>query len=195
MSRNSKIVVGIIAGILVVCCLGVVIAATVLPSMVAEFADEAFVEDPAQAADIAASMVDYQLPAGFSEEGGMNFFGIKTVFITSNRNLGAMIMLMQFPEEMATNEEEMRQQMEEAFRQQRGSQNYELRLIESEETFINDAPATLLYYEGVDDSGTEIRQVIGVFETKDSGSGMLMLISPKNGWEESGLDTFIDSLE
>jgi hypothetical protein len=44
MSRNTKIVVGIIGGILAVCCLIAIVAALVLPQMFENFADG--VDDP-----------------------------------------------------------------------------------------------------------------------------------------------------
>ena len=103
-------------------------------------------------------------------------------------------MLMQFPETMAGNEEDMRQQMEDAFANQQGSQNYEVAFISSETKTINGEPATLSFYEGVDDAGNEIRQVIGIFETKDGNTGMMMIVAQKNNWEAAGLERFLESL-
>jgi uncharacterized membrane protein SpoIIM required for sporulation len=49
MSRNTKIVLGIVGGLLVICCLGVVIAVAFIPDMLANFADNAFTEDAEEA--------------------------------------------------------------------------------------------------------------------------------------------------
>jgi hypothetical protein len=194
MSKNTKIVVGIIVGILLICCIGAAIAATILPRMASDFAEGAIIENPAQAAEIASSMVDYTLPPGFVEEGGMSILGIKTVFISSSAETGSAIVLMQFPAGMEGNEASMQQQMEDAFANQSGSQNYSVDYVSTETKTINGQPANLAFYEGTDDSGGEIRQVIGVFETKDGNTGMLMVIAPKNGWEQAGLERFLDSL-
>ncbi len=194
MSKNTKIVVGIVVGVLVVCCLGAGIVVTILPRVAKNFADEAVIENPTQAAEVASSMLDYELPPSFTEAGGMNFFGIKTVFIESKTEDSA-IMLMQFPAEMAGNENQMQQQLEDAFSQQRGSQNLELSYVGSESVTINDAPATLAIYEGTDDLGRNIRQIIGVFETKDGNTGMLMLFGFTADWEKIGMETFLNSLK
>lgn len=194
MSKNTKIVIGIIVGILLICCIGAGIAATILPRMAGNFAEEMFIEDPEQAAEIASSMLDYTLPAGFEEEFGMSFFGIKTVFISSTTDFTTMIMLMQFPETMAQDEEQMRQQFEQAFANQRNTQNYEVEFVSSETKTINGEPATLSFYDGVDQNGNDIRQAIGVFETKDGGIGMMMVVAESDNWEESGMERFLDSL-
>lgn len=194
MSKNSKIVIGIALGVLIVCCLGAGIAITILPRMLENFAQDAVIENPDQAADVASSMLDYELPPQFTEAAGMSFFGIKTVFIATEDD-ESMIMLMQFPAEMAGNEEQMQQQMEDAFSQQAGSENYDLAFTGSEDVTINDAPATLISYEGTDSSGNSVRQIIGFFETKDGNAGMMMLVGPASDWEGAGFETFLDSLK
>jgi len=193
MSKNTKIVVGIIVGVLIVCCVGAGIAAVVLPRMAVNMVEGAVVEDPEQAAAVASSMLDYELPSGFTEAGGMNFLGIKTVFFGS-QNDEAAIMMMQFPAEMAGNEAQMRQQMEEAFSQQQGSGDFHLSYISTESITINDAPAALTMYEGTDEAGNTVRQVIGFFETKDGNAGMLMLFGAASSWEEAGFERFLESI-
>jgi hypothetical protein len=194
MSKNTKIVVGIMVGVLIVCCLVAGIAAVVLPRMVANVAESAVVEDPEQAAAVASSILDYELPSGFTEAGGMNILGVKTVFFGS-QNDQAAIMMMQFPAEMAGNEAQMQQQMEDAFAQQQGSGDFNLNYISTETVTINDAPATLTMYEGTDESGNTVRQVIGFFETKDGNAGMLMLFGAASAWEEAGFERFLESMQ
>jgi len=195
MSRNTKIVLGVIGGILVACCLLVAVAVIFLPNLAENFLEQSFTEDPAQAEEVAQSIVDYELPAGFDEEGAMSFFGIQTVFISSENNAESMIMLMEFPEGMAGNEEQMREQMEEAFASQIGAGNYDVEFVESREATINDEPATLGVYEGSDDQGNEVRQIIGVFESKSGNTAMMMIFGTLRNWDNNDFDDFIDSLQ
>lgn len=192
MSRNTKIVVGIIAGIVGVCCLIAVIAVLVLPRMFSNFAEN--VDDPAAAAEIAGSIVDYDLPSGYEEQGAMNLLGFRMAFI-SGRDEQTVIMLAEFPDALAGDEDQMQQQMRDAFANQSGSQNVNVEFVGSEDITINGSGATLATYEGTDDQGNGMRQLIGVFETKNGSSGMLMIFGGLDSWDESGISGFIDSLE
>lgn len=192
MSRNTKIVVGIIAGILGVCCIIAIVAALVLPRMFETFAES--VDDPAAAADVAESIVDYDLPSGYEEQGAMNLFGFRMAFITGSDE-NSMIMLAEFPAGLAGDEEQMQQQMRDAFANQTGAQNVDLEYVGSEDVTINGAEATLGTYEGTDGQGNSVRQIIGVFETKSGSPGMLMIFGNQDNWDEGGISRFLDSLE
>ena len=192
MSRNTKIVIGIIGGILGVCCLIAIVAALVLPRMFQNFA--AGIDDPAEAAEVAASIVDYELPSGFEEQGAMNFLGFRMAFI-SGRDEESMIMLAEFPASLAGDEAQMQQQMRDAFANQTGRQNVSLEYVGSEDVTINGSETTLGTYEGTDGQGNNVRQVIGVFETKSGSPGMLMIFGNQDNWDEGGISRFLDSLE
>lgn len=192
MSRNTKIVVGIIAGILGVCCIIAIVAALLLPQMAERFAQN--VSDPAAAEEVAGSIVDYDLPSGYEEQGAMNFFGFRMAFITGTSEQ-SMIMLAEFPASMAGDEDQMQQQMRDAFANQTGNQNVSLEFVGSEEVTINDQKVTLGTYEGTDENGTGFRQILGVFEAKSGSPAMLMIMGPSDGWDEDGISRFIDSLE
>ncbi len=192
MSRNTKIVIGIIGGILGVCCLIAIVAVLVLPRMVERFA--ANIDDPAEAAKVAESIIDYELPAGFEEQGAMNLLGFRMAFI-SGSNEQSMIMLAEFPATLAQDEEQMQQQMRDAFANQTGRQNVSLEFVGSEDVVINGVETTLGTYEGTDSQGNNLRQIVGVFEAKSGSPGMLMILGDKDNWDEGGISRFLDSLK
>ena len=193
MSRNTKIVIGIIGGILGVCCLIAIVAALVLPRMFQNFAEG--IDDPAEAAEVAESIVDYDLPSGYNEQGAMNFLGFRMAFITGPSE-ESMIMLAEFPAALSGDEAQMQQQMRDAFANQTGTgRNVYLEFVSSEDVTINGAEATLGTYEGTDGQGNNIRQIVGVFEAKSGNPGMLMIFGDLNNWDEGGISQFIDSLE
>lgn len=192
MSRNTKIVVGIIAGIVGVCCIIAIVAVLVLPRMFENFAEN--VDDPAAAEEVAESIVEYDLPSGYDEQGAMNFLGFRMAFI-AGQNEQTMIMLAEFPASLAGDEEQMQQQMRDAFANQTGSQNVSLEFVGSEEITINGQEVVLGTYEGSDENGTSFRQILGVFEAKSGSPAMLMIMGPTGNWDEGGISQFIDSLE
>lgn len=194
MSRTTKIVIGIVGGLLLLCCLGIGLAALLLPRAVQNFAENSLTDDPEQVAEVGQSILDYELPPGMQEEGAMGFAGIKMVFITAGQRNNAMVMLMQFPAIMQANEEEMRRQLEDAMTQQSGQQQFNMEVVSEDEVVINDQNTVLTTLEGTDENGNSIRQITGVFESKAGDPAMLMAISPIAAWEEANIDEFIESL-
>ncbi len=192
MSRNTKIVVGIIGGILAVCCLLGIVAALFLPRIAENFAEN--VNDPAAASEVANNIVNYELPSGYEEQGAMNIFGFRMAFITGPGEQ-SMIMLAEFPSSLAGDEEQMQQQMRDAFANQTGSQNVNLEFVSSEDVIINGQEVALGTYEGTDEEGNTVRQMLGVFETKSGSPGMLMIFGRQDNWDEGGISRFLDSLE
>lgn len=195
MSRNMKIVLGVVGGILVVCCLGALLLLFFAPRMLGNFLEESVVDDPAEAAEIGTSIVDYTLPSGFAEEGAMSLFGIDMVFIASESDADTIVMLMEFPAALAGNEAEMQRQMEDAFDRQFGQGNVNLMFDRAEDIVVNGAGTTMDVYEGKSEDGTNVRQGLAVFETKSGDPGMFMIYAPISEWDARGLDEFIDSME
>ncbi|MCA9928469.1 MAG: hypothetical protein KC419_08330 [Anaerolineales bacterium] len=195
MSRNMKIVLGIIGGLLACCGAAVVITIIFLPRLASNFAEESFIEDPEAVAQIGESIADYELPGGFGEEFAISFAGINMLFASSQGDTNSLIMLTSFPQAMEANREQMQQQMEQTFRRQIGRQDVHLVYKGSEEVVINGETATLTIYEGTDDTGVDIRQVSAIFETKNETPGMLMIFAPLDTWDEQGIDDFLSSME
>lgn len=192
MSRNTKIVIGIIAGILGVCCIIAIVAVLVLPRVFENFAGG--LDNPAEAAEVASEIVDYDLPSGYEEQGVMNFLGFRMVFINGTGEQ-SMIMLAEFPSSLAGDEEQMQQQMRDAFSNQTGSQNVNMEFVGSEDITINGQEVALGTYEGSDEQGTRFRQLLAVFEAKSGSPGMLMVFGHQDSWDEDGIGRFLDSLE
>jgi hypothetical protein len=195
MSRTTKIVIGIIGGLAVLCCISVALVVFLLPRFATDFVENNVTDNPEEAAEVGRSIVDYELPEGLHEEAAMNFLGTKMVFIAGGERQGSAVMLMQFPAAVQAGEVEMRRQMEEALSQQRGQQQFDMEIVSEEEVVINDQTTTLTTFEGTDENGNPYRQVTGIFDSKDGGTAMLMALSPISSWEEANIDEFIDSLE
>lgn len=191
MSRGVKIFLGVVVGLSILCCLGFVITTYIAGRAV----QSAVISDPAEAAKVGQSIITYEVPAGFQEQGGMDLAGVKMVFIGEDDSNGDMaIMLMQFPSSMASDPEAMRTQMEQALSQQTGQQNAQLSQVGTQDISINDQTTTLYTYEGKGDNGEDVRQITAVFNTKDNNTGMLMIIGNQANWNEDLINGFINSL-
>lgn len=191
MSRNTKIILGIVGGLLALCCIAAIVVAIFVQRAGEQFA-EGF-DNPEAAAETAAEIVTYDLPPGFAEEGAMSFFGIDTVFISSDTN-DSVIMFMAFPEMFAGNEAEMQQQMEDAMAENIGQEGISMQFVESRNVVINDSNTTVNIFEGTDENGTLVRQATAIFESNSGKPSMLMVFAPANRWESADLDGFIESL-
>ncbi|MEM7335508.1 MAG: hypothetical protein AAF490_25740 [Chloroflexota bacterium] len=191
MSQTTKIVLGVVAVLLVLCC-GITIVGGFIFQRTVTSAAEGF-DDPAVAQETAAEIVDYTLPAGFQEEGTMSIIGIDMVFI-SNNSADSLIMLMSFPQLFAGNEEQMQQQMEDSINENFGDENINFSYVESRDVVINDQNVTVNIFEGTNENGVNFRQATAIFETDSGKPAMFMVMSPNSQWDSSDLDGFIDSL-
>ncbi|MCB8944192.1 MAG: hypothetical protein H6658_10600 [Ardenticatenaceae bacterium] len=196
MTRTTKIVIGIVGGLLALCCLGAVALVLIVPTAIERFAENNFTDDPERASEVGQSIVNYDLPAGMQEEGAMGFAGMKMVFFTAGEQDNAVVMLMQFPTTLQMDEDDMQQQMEQYMQQQGNQQQLNnLEVVSVDEVVINDQNTSLTTFEGTDENGNAFRQITGVFVSKEGGPAMLMAMGPITSWEQTDIDEFIDSLK
>ncbi len=189
MSRNVKIILGIVAAIVAVCCLG----AVTLYVVGQRFLSQAVVTDSARAAEVGRAIADYDLPAGYAERIAMDMIATRVVFIgLEDDSSGMFIMLMQFPTGMA-DEEQMRQQLDQAFQQQSGQSGLSMEVVEEKTVTIRGESVTLTVREGQSENGVTFWQVNGVFQGK-SGPAMLSLSGLVDEWDQTLVDDFIESI-
>ncbi len=200
MSRELKIVLGVVGGLIVACCLIFGALFLILPRVAERFVETAFTEDSEQAAEVAQSILDYELPDGYSEKMAMSFAGMKMVMITPDmvakeKETGLFFMLMQFPSGAQVNEKEMQRRMEEAYAEQTGQSDLQMDVVDTDEVIINGETVTLTITEGTDSSGESVRQVTGVFPANDGSPAMLMITGLPTKWDADAYDQFFNSLE
>ncbi len=194
MKREAKLAVSIVAGLASLCCCCLVTASLGLPWFLENVGGGALLEGEA-AADIGRTLVEYELPAGFSEISGTDIFGVKMILIAPEAQNNMGIILMGMPASLEGNEAMLQRQIQDAFAQQSGRQGIELTPAESETVVINGQDATLQYYDGNSQDGEQIRQGVASFVTKDGGIGMLMLFGSEENWDQESIDLFLNSLE
>jgi hypothetical protein len=201
MSRSTKIALGIIGGLVVLCVLvvvGVIVAISVMGPSIAE---NMIVDDPAKVAESAGEIAEYDLPPGYEEKMVMNIFVGKIVAIghedQSSGLYQPVIMIMQISS-LATgseaNRQSFQQQMQQSMESQASQGQLSLELVDEKEVEISGQDVNLLIYEGEDEDGNQIRQVISdLFEVKDA-QVMLMIMGQADNWPEEDIDAFIESI-
>jgi len=195
MSRTSKIVIGVIVGLIVLCGCCCLAGSIATPMMLGPLMEQAAstTENPQEIAQIAGRIIDYDLPAGYGEEFAMSFFGFDIVAFTRDDSSGNIIIIMQMPEMFGLDPDEMMREMERSLQQQTGQEIGNLQYVDTIQTTIRDQNVTLTVQEGTDANGTTIRQITGVFEG-ENGIAMLMIVGPSQTWDQQTVDEFLSSL-
>jgi hypothetical protein len=195
MSRTAKIIIGVIAGLIVLCGCCCLTGAVAAPRIVGPLMEKgaSVTENPQEITQIANKIVDYQLPTGYGEQFAMSLFGMDIVAFGKDDLSGNVIILMQMPEMFGLSPAEMMAEMEKSLQQQTGQQVGDLQYIDTLQTIIRDQNVSLTVQEGVDSNGTAIRQITGVFPGKN-GMAMLMIMGATQTWDQQAVDAFLSSL-
>lgn len=196
MSTTTKVILGILAVIGVCCALsvvGIAIGGVFLRGQVEEA-----VQTPDQAAATGQSIINYDLPSGYSEQTAMSLFGMDMVFITegSMDDGGMFIMLARFdiPGMTEADTDTMQSQMEQGMSGSNSSSGVDFSPVDSRDITINGGDSTLAISEGEDESGNLLRQATAAF-VSDGKPAMVMFIGPVNGWDDDGVEEFLASIE
>jgi hypothetical protein len=194
-NNNKWIWIGLGAATLF--CLCAVVAAVLVFMRVGQQFQEGMKTDPQGASEAAHAIADYELPEGYEEKVAMDFFVYTMVMMgpTSSDSFSSssepMIMLAQF--QMATNQQQMEEQMRRSFEQQSGRRGLQMKVVEVKKMTIRGKEVDVTTFEGTDDQGFVLRQVLATFPGKD-GTGLLMIMGPAQTWDKEEIDQFIESI-
>ncbi len=154
------------------------------------FSQGTYTDDRAQAARIGHSIVDYELPAGYVEQGAVDAYGYRMVTIGPHegRDRGMTIMLMQQPPTAGMGQDEMLAQDDDP--------EMNMSIVGTRQVTLRGQAVTLTISESAKDEsqGEALRQVTGTFRGKGSASVMLMAMGMANQWDDAVFDAFIASI-
>jgi hypothetical protein len=194
-NNNKWIWIGLgAAGLFCLCA--VAVAGLLFMRMGKQF-KEGMKTDPKGASEAAHAIADYELPEGYQERVAMNFFAYSMVMIgpdsssSSTSTAGPLIMLAQF--QIATNQQQMEEQIRRSFEQQAGRRGLSMQVVETKKMTIRGEEVEVTTYEGTDNNGFVMRQLITTFPGKD-GTAMLMIMGPAQDWDKEVIDNFVESI-
>src|SRR5262245_11295753 len=176
-NKNKWIWIGLGAALLF--CCGTVLVAGLVFWQAGKKIQEGVKADPEAAAEAAHKIADYDLPEGYQEQMAMEIMFYSFVMIgpeySVGKATGPVFMLAQF--KAGVNQEQMEEQLRQSFEQQAGRRGLSMELVNVEEMTIRGEETQVATYEGTDQDGLVIRQVITSFPGKD-GTAMLMIMGP-----------------
>jgi hypothetical protein len=153
--------------------------------------------DPESAAKAAHEIVDsYELPAGYQERMAMDIMFYTFVMIApqdEGTTRGPIIMLAQFSAGSGVSQEQMEQQIRQSFEQQAGNRGMNMQLVEVKKMTIRGDETDVAMYEGTDQAGDLVRQLVASFPGKN-GTAMLMIMGDAQDWDQTAIDDFIESI-
>ena len=194
-SNNKWIWIGLGAALLF--CLCAVGVSVFLFARIGQQVAKGVKTDPEEASKAAHAIADYDLPAGYQERMSMDFMVYSMVMMgpdttsSSADRAKPIIMLAQF--QAMGNQQQMQQQIQQSFEQQSGRRGLKLKLVDVKKMTIRGEEVDVATYEGTDDNGFVMRQLISTFPGKD-GTAMLMIMGAAQTWDQEEIDTFIKSL-
>jgi len=151
--------------------------------------------DPESAAKAAHEIVDsYELPAGYQERMAMNIMFYSFVMIGEDDASSTgkpIIMLAQF--QAGVDQQQMEQQLRQSLEQQAGNRGMNMHLVEVKKMTIRGEETDVSIYEGSDQSGNTVRQLLAAFPGK-KGTAMLMIMGDAQDWDQTAIDDFITSI-
>lgn len=188
-NRKTLIIIGVVGGL----CLVLVVGAVLIFGSLARLASKMIITDPAEAAAVAHQIIDYDLPAGYSEQMAMTVPTYQFVAITSTDNsLSPTIMLAQFTGDTSLTPEEMQEQLSQAYNPST-SPGSQMHVVETKTMTIRGYETEVVISEGGLEGGVTIRRLMTVFPGR-SGQVMLMIQGAADYWDEQLMDDFIHSI-
>lgn len=114
MSNNSKIILGVVIGLVVVCLCaagaGLVALLTIQRTVSSVDIDNLSIEEPARVNEVAAKIVDLELPEGYREQYAMDLAGFQIV-IFEHSHQDQLIILLQAPQAAGSSSVDLHQQL------------------------------------------------------------------------------------
>jgi hypothetical protein len=194
-TNNNRIWIGLGAALLF--CLCAVGVAVFLFARVGQQVMKGTKTDPAEASKAAHAIADYELPEGYQERVAMNFFVYSMVMIGPDSSSSAssaakpIIMLAQF--KAMGNQQQMEQQIRQSFEQQAGRRGLTMKVVDVKKMKIRGEEVEVTTYEGTDNNGFSMRQLITSFPGKD-GIAMLMVMGAAQNWNSEEINKFVESI-
>ncbi len=189
MTKNQKIIIFVVGGIVILCLASCVVGFLLfrgVGSAITNSVIKSTVEVQSQAQQIAT----IDMPAGYSASEGFNIFGV-TMAIFKSSSSDVFIMLMQMPKTGDLTQADI-DLMQQTFNRQYSSRGYQMHVVSTKDMTIRDKPAKMIVSEGTG-SGKAIRQVV-VFFTGNNGLAALFVTGPQDQWDAQAYDAMIRSI-
>lgn len=190
MSRSTKIVLGVAAGLLALCVITVLAGVFFSTAVIAAAADTR----PDQIAAVGAGIADYTLPAGYHQAFSFDLFSV--AMIAANADSGhSHIYLAQLPPSVRIEQLAMDCQSDRGLRKNTYGTRDTVRVkpVGQMERTVRGQTVTFVVSEGQNSAGEAYREMAGAFNGKN-GPAALLISGTVAGWDQATFDGFIASI-
>jgi hypothetical protein len=192
MSKQTKIIIGVVAGVLVL-CLAICVVGIIFVNMMGKNIVADAQPDPAKAAQTASEIADFTPLDGYQAITDMKILGY-TVVVYSNGNSDSEVLILMEMAMLTEINESTIKQMQQAVERQSGQSSNNMRVVESRDLTIRDKPARMIVQEGTSsETSVALRQLMVAFQGK-GGVCMLMLTVPADQWDQESIDRMVESI-
>lgn len=179
-----------VLGFLVLLCVGIwALAPTLRQILFAQY----WKTDPQLTAQAAHKMVDYDLPPSYQE---LKFLAIENtlaaVVIAHRERPGDLIYIGTVMDGII-GVDSWRIRYEENLSKEVGDRRYNTQTVGTQKATVRGQPVTLRLFEGTDESGRKIRQVVCAFAGKN-GDLLLAIVAGQETWDQAMADRFLQSI-
>ncbi len=188
---NSKIVLRIVIGMLLVCLVGGVAAFALAGSVARAFASE-WQSNPTQVAAVASGIADYDQPTGFGNAFARQASGFSFVTYTGDDG-HSHIYLFQLPAFIILDQAELERQAQQATQPRSHNRPPRMETVDRRQAIVRGQEITLTVREGVNSDGLAYREMSGMFQGK-SGQALVTITGLIKTWDQAKADAFLASI-
>jgi len=188
-NRLVILVVGVL-GASVLCC---AVVAALAPNLRRIIQAPMWKTDAQLAAQAARSMVDYDLPPDYQEIKVLSVQGQDAAVIIAHRDRPEDMIFVEHMQDGIIANDEWRANYETKLSREIGLRRYTTQAVGTQKTTVRGQPTTLRLFEGTDENGRKIRQVVCGFGGK-SGDLLMAIVAGQDTWDQALVDRFLQSI-
>lgn len=188
-NRLAILIAGVL-GVLLVCCIAV---AALAPNLRRIVQAPLWKTDAQLAAQAAHKMIDYDLPPDYQESQVLNIQGQGAAVIIAHRERPEDMIFIEDVTEGIIGNDEWEASYETRLSREMGVRRYNTQQVGTQQTTVRGQLTTLRLFEGTDENGRKIRQVVCGFSGK-SGDLLLVIVATQETWDQAIVDRFLQSI-
>ncbi len=191
MSKNTKIILGIVIGLLVVCVCGAIVTFGALGWFGAILGQQ-FEPNPEKVTQIASKIADFKLPSGYKADYGIEVADYAFVSFSPGDD-HSHIMFIQMPADSKIDQVALERQMTQITQSRSNKRPSRLTTVDTRQVSVRGQSVRFVISEGTNSEGQAYRQMTGMFQGK-GGTALLMVEEPTSRWNQAAIDAFIASI-
>jgi hypothetical protein len=191
MKTMVKIILGLVAGSIVLCLVAAV-AGFSLFGLGGRVLARSMETNPEKIASVGSSIADYTLPEGFKSAFATELMDF-TVAGYNGSDGHSHIFLMQLPQSLTLDETTIQRQMQQAVPADQYSRPERMVVVDHLVANIRGEMVPVVVSEGTNHDGQAYRELNALFQGKN-GQALINISAPTDSWDQTMVDEFLASI-